>query len=289
MNTKWWQNEVVYQVYPRSFQDTNHDGIGDIQGMINHLDYIKDLGVTMIWVSPIYKSPMVDMGYDIADYQDIDPQFGTLEDFKKFLMEAKKRDIKVIMDLVINHTSDQHQWFIDALANSDSEYRDYYIFKQTNDSEVPNNWRSIFGGSTWEPVPGEPGTYYFHTFAPQQPDLNWENPKLRQEIYKMINWWLDMGVAGFRVDAITHLKKDLDWASLPADGVDGLVSVVKKGQNRPGIDLFLSELKTETFDKYDALTVGEAYGVPDSDLGKYVGPDGYFSAIFDFSYMNIDV
>ncbi|KAA8435090.1 alpha-glucosidase [Weissella paramesenteroides] len=289
MNTKWWQNEVVYQVYPRSFQDTNHDGIGDIQGMINRLDYIKDLGVTMIWVSPIYKSPMVDMGYDISDYQDIDPQFGTLDDFKRFLSEAEKRGIKVIMDLVINHTSDQHQWFIDALEHPDSEYRDYYIFKQSDDGKAPNNWRSIFGGSTWEPVPGEQGNYYFHTFAPQQPDLNWENPKLRQEIYQMINWWLEMGVAGFRVDAITHLKKDLDWASLPADGIDDLVAVVKKGQNRPGIDLFLNELKAATFDKYDALTVGEAYGVPDSDLEKYVGPEGYFSAIFDFSYMNIDV
>ncbi|WP_258088088.1 alpha-glucosidase [Weissella fangxianensis] len=289
MATKWWQNEVVYQIYPRSFQDTNYDGIGDIQGMINHLDYIRDLGVTMIWVSPIYKSPMVDMGYDIADYQDIDPQFGSLEDFKTFLSEAKKRHIKVIMDLVVNHTSDQHEWFKQALADPQSKYRDYFIFKKTQNGEVPNNWRSIFGGSTWEPVVGESNTYYFHTFAPQQPDLNWENPTLRKEIYRMINWWLDMGVAGFRVDAITHLKKDLDWASLPADGSDGLVSVIKKGQNRPGIDVFLKELQQETFDKYDAITVGEAYGVPEDDLSKYIGPNGYFSMIFDFSYMNINV
>ena len=289
MATKWWQNEVVYQIYPRSFQDTNHDGIGDIQGMINHLDYIRDLGVTMIWVSPIYKSPMVDMGYDIADYQDIDPQFGSLDDFKTFLSEAKKRHIKVIMDLVVNHTSDQHDWFKQALADPQSKYRDYFIFKKTKNGEVPNNWRSIFGGSTWEPVVNEPNTYYFHTFAPQQPDLNWENPVLRKEIYRMINWWLELGVAGFRVDAITHLKKDLDWASLPADGSDGLVSVIKKGQNRPGIDVFLKELQQETFDKYDAVTVGEAYGVPEEDLIKYIGPNGYFSMIFDFSYMNIDV
>ena len=285
----WWLDEVVYQVYPRSFQDSNHDGIGDIRGIISRLDYIRDLGVTMIWVSPVYKSPMVDMGYDISDYQDIDPQFGSMTDFKELLAEANKRGMKIIMDLVVNHTSDEHEWFQAALADKQSPYRDYYIFKTTTDGEVPNNWRSLFGGSTWTEVPGEPGTYYFHSFAPEQPDLNWENPAMRRDIYDMINWWLEMGVAGFRIDAITHLKKDLDWASLPSDGPDGLVSVLKKGQNRPGIDDFLSELKDETFAKYDAITIGEAYGVPDEDLHKYIGPDGYFSMIFDFSYMNIEV
>ena len=285
----WWLDELVYQVYPRSFQDSNHDGIGDIRGIISRLDYIRDLGVTMIWVSPVYKSPMVDMGYDISDYQDIDPQFGSMDDFKELLAEANKRGMKIIMDLVVNHTSDEHEWFQAALADKQSPYRDYYIFKTTTDGEVPNNWRSLFGGSTWTEVPGEPGTYYFHSFAPEQPDLNWENPAMRRDIYDMINWWLEMGVAGFRIDAITHLKKDLDWASLPSDGPDGLVSVLKKGQNRPGIDDFLSELKAETFAKYDAVTIGEAYGVPDEDLNKYIGPDGYFSMIFDFSYMNIEV
>lgn len=285
----WWLDEVVYQVYPRSFQDSNHDGIGDIRGIISRLDYIRDLGVTMIWVSPVYKSPMVDMGYDISDYQDIDPQFGSMADFKELLAEANKRGMKIIMDLVVNHTSDEHEWFQAALADKQSPYRDYYIFKTPADGKVPNNWRSLFGGSTWTEVPGEPGTYYFHSFAPEQPDLNWENPAMRRDIYDMINWWLEMGVAGFRIDAITHLKKDLDWASLPSDGPDGLVSVLKKGQNRPGIDDFLSELKSETFAKYDAVTIGEAYGVPDEDLHKYIGPDGYFSMIFDFSYMNIEV
>lgn len=285
----WWLDEVVYQVYPRSFQDSNHDGIGDIRGIISRLDYIRDLGVTMIWVSPVYKSPMVDMGYDISDYQDIDPQFGSMADFKELLAEANKRGMKIIMDLVVNHTSDEHEWFQAALADKQSPYRDYYIFKTPADGQVPNNWRSLFGGSTWTEVPGEPGTYYFHSFAPEQPDLNWENPAMRRNIYDMINWWLEMGVAGFRIDAITHLKKDLDWASLPSDGPDGLVSVLKKGQNRPGIDDFLSELKVETFAKYDAVTIGEAYGVPDEDLHKYIGPDGYFSMIFDFSYMNIEV
>lgn len=285
----WWLDEVVYQVYPRSFQDSNHDGIGDIRGIISRLDYIRDLGVTMIWVSTVYKSPMVDMGYDISDYQDIDPQFGSMADFKELLAEANKRGMKIIMDLVVNHTSDEHEWFQAALADKQSPYRDYYIFKTPADGQVPNNWRSLFGGSTWTEVPGEPGTYYFHSFAPEQPDLNWENPAMRRDIYDMINWWLEMGVAGFRIDAITHLKKDLDWASLPSDGPDGLVSVLKKGQNRPGIDDFLSELKAETFAKYDAVTIGEAYGVPDEDLHKYIGPDGYFSMIFDFSYMNIEV
>ena len=285
----WWLDEVVYQVYPRSFQDSNHDGIGDIRGIISRLDYIRDLGVTMIWVSPVYKSPMVDMGYDISDYQDIDPQFGSMADFKELLAEANKRGMKIIMDLVVNHTSDEHEWFQAALADKQSPYRDYYIFKTPADGQVPNNWRSLFGGSTWTEVPGEPGTYYFHSFAPEQPDLNWENPAMRRDIYDMINWWLEMGVAGFRIDAITHLKRDLDWASLPSDGPDGLVSVLKKGQNRPGIDDFLSELKAETFAKYDAVTIGEAYGVPDEDLHKYIGPDGYFSMIFDFSYMNIEV
>lgn len=286
---KWWQDQVAYQIYPRSFQDTNADGIGDLQGIISKLDYLKSLGVTMIWISPIYQSPMVDMGYDISDYQAIDPQFGTMADFDELLIKAKQRDIKIIMDLVVNHTSDQHAWFKAALADPKSKYRDYYIFKQTNNGKVTNNWRGIFGGSTWTEVPGEPGNYYFHTFAPQQPELNWENPELRQEIYQMINWWLDKGIGGFRIDAITHLKKDLDWASIEPDANDGMASVVKKGQNRPGINLFLDELKRETFDKYDCVTIGEAYGVPEADLKRYIGPDGYFSMIFDFSYMNIDV
>lgn len=288
-NTRWWKDELVYQVYPRSFQDTNDDGIGDLQGIIQHLDYLKALGVTMIWISPIYQSPMVDMGYDISDYQAIDPQFGTMADFDELLQKAKVMGIKIIMDLVVNHTSDQHQWFQAALADPQSKYRDYYIFKTTDDGQVPNNWRSIFGGSTWTPVPSEPNTYYFHTFAKQQPDLNWENPALRSAIYDMINWWLAKGIAGFRVDAITHLKKDLDWASIEADGVDGLAAVTKKGQNRPGLEAFLKELKAKTFDQYNAVTVGEAYGVPEDKLSDFIGPDGYFSMVFDFSYLNIEV
>lgn len=263
--------------------------LGDLQGVIQHLDYLKSLGITMIWLSPVYQSPMVDMGYDISDYQAIDPQFGAMADFDQLLVEAKKRGTKLIMDLVVNHTSDQHTWFKQALADPSSPYRKYYIFKKTTDGKVPNNWRSIFGGSTWTEVPNEPGTYYFHTFAPQQPELNWENPKLRQAIYQMINWWLDKGIAGYRIDAITHLKKDLDWTSLPPDDDDGLVAVTKKGQNRPGLNKFLDELKAATFDKYNAVTVGEAYGVRAGDLPQFIGPDGYFSMVFDFSYLNIDI
>ena len=288
-NLKKWNNEIIYQIYPRSFQDSNNDGIGDLQGIISRLDYLKELGVTMIWISPIYQSPMVDMGYDISDYQNIDPQFGTMEDFDELLHKANKLGIKIIMDLVVNHTSDQHEWFKKALADPKSKYRDYYIFKTTKDGKVPNNWRAIFGGSVWSEVPGEPGTYYFHTFAPQQPDLNWENPALRNEIYKMINWWLEKGIAGFRVDAITHLKKDLDWYSIEPDANDGMATVIKKGQNRPGLEKFLKELKEKSFDKYGAITVGEAYGVPEDQLKDFIGPDGYFTMVFDFSYLNIDV
>lgn len=288
-NTRWWKNEIGYEVYPRSFQDSNNDGLGDLKGITQRLDYLRSLGVTLLWIAPMYPSPMVDMGYDISDYQAIDPRFGTMADFEELVNEAKKRDIKIVLDLVANHTSDQHDWFKQALADPTSKYRDYYIFKQTSDGKVPNNWRSIFGGSTWTEVPDEPGNYYFHTFAKQQPDLNWENPALRQEMYQMINWWLDKGIAGFRVDAITHLKKDLDWASIEPDAEDGLASVVKKGQNRPGIDLFLQELQEQAFEPHNAVTIGEAYGVPTSDYPKFIGEGGYFSMMFDFSYLNIEV
>ncbi|MCK8624872.1 alpha-glucosidase [Apilactobacillus xinyiensis] len=288
-NTQWWKNDVFYQIYPRSFKDSNGDGIGDLQGIISKLNYIKSLNVDNIWLSPIYKSPMVDMGYDIADYKAIDPIFGTMQDFDELLAKAKKLGIGIIMDLVVNHTSDQHAWFKAALKDPNSKYRDYYIFKHTNNGKAPNNWRSIFGGSTWDPVPNEPGTFYFHTFAKQQPDLNWENPALRQEIYKMINWWLDKGISGFRIDAITHIKKDLDWANISPDADDGLGSVVRKGRNRPGVDKLLDDLYEHTFANYDAVTIGEAYGLKADDLKKFVGPKGYFSMVFDFNYMNIDV
>ncbi|MEO1770454.1 alpha-glucosidase [Candidatus Enterococcus ferrettii] len=282
----WWKKEIIYQIYPKSFKDSNHDGIGDLKGIIEKLPYLKELGVTTLWICPIFSSPMVDNGYDIADFEDINPQFGTMEDVDFLLAEAKKFDLKVMLDLVINHTSDEHVWFQKALADKDSPYRDYYIFKEGK--EPPNNWRSIFGGSVWEKVPNEE-CYYLHVFDKRQPDLNWENREMRQELYAMINRWLEKGIAGFRIDSITFIKKDQDYGSLPADGVDGLVSCKEKTRNRPGIENFLHELRRETFDKHNCVTVGEAPGVSYEEFPTYVGEDGYFSMIFDFHYADIDV
>ncbi|WP_218672706.1 alpha-glucosidase [Oceanobacillus timonensis] len=288
METKWWQDEVVYQIYPKSFYDSNSDGIGDLKGITQKLDYLEELGITMIWICPIFSSPMVDNGYDISDFEGINPEFGTMDDFDQLLEEAKKRHIKIILDLVINHTSDEHLWFQEALKNPTSKYRDYYIFKPGIEGNPPNNWRSIFGGSVWEKVPDE-DLYYLHVFDKKQPDLNWENKEMRQELYGMINRWLDKGVAGFRIDSITFIKKDNDYASLPPDGADGLVSCKHKTRNRPGIEDFLNELKANTFEKYDAVTVGEAPGVKYEDFNQFIGKDGYFSMIFDFHYADIDV
>lgn len=288
MDSKWWQKEVVYQIYPRSFKDTNDDGIGDINGITLQLDKLKDLGITMIWICPIYKSPMIDNGYDISDYYKLNPEFGTLEDLTNLIIEAKQRNIKIILDLVINHTSNEHPWFKAALKDSHSKYRNYYIFKHGNGGNKPNNWRSLFGGSAWEKLPNE-NTYYLHVFHKKQPDLNWENKEMRENIYKMINWWLDKGISGFRIDSITFIKKDQDYSSVSSDGPDGLASITRKSRNRPGIEKFLKELRKRTFDNYNCVTIGEAPGVPYKQYGDYVGKDGYFSMIFDFHYVDIDV
>ncbi|EOT45890.1 MULTISPECIES: alpha-glucosidase [Enterococcus] len=285
----WWKEEVVYQIYPKSFYDTNEDGIGDINGIIEKLPYLADLGITTIWICPIFTSPMVDNGYDISDFQNIQPEFGTMEDFDRLLHQAKQNQIKIILDLVVNHTSDEHEWFQKALTDQESPYRDYYIFKEGSNNTPPNNWRSIFGGSVWEAVPNEKNMYYFHTFDKRQPDLNWENPRLREEIYAMINWWLEKGISGFRIDSITFIKKDQDYQSVPADGADGLANVKHKGRNRPGIELFLKELNDETFKKFDCVTVGEAPGVMYEEYDQFIGKDGYFNMIFDFHYADIDV
>ena len=288
MDRNWWQREVVYQIYPKSFCDSNGDGIGDIRGIVQKLDYLKDLGVTMLWICPIYCSPMDDNGYDVADYQGIAPQFGTMEDVDALIEEARRRDIKIVLDLVINHTSDEHPWFQQALADPSSPCRDYYIFKPGKDGQQPNNWRSVFGGSVWEPVPGRE-EYYFHAFGKKQPDLNWENPALRQKLYDMVNWWLDKGIAGFRIDAITFIKKDLTWADRPADGADGLAKCTKASRNQPGIGTFLHELKENTFDRHQCVTIAEAPGVAYEELGDFIGKDGYFSMIFDFRWADLDV
>lgn len=286
---QWWQDEVVYQIYPKSFMDSNGDGIGDIPGIVSKLDYLKELGITMIWVCPVYQSPMDDNGYDISDYQDINPDFGTMADVDQLIQEAKKRDIKVIMDLVVNHTSDEHAWFQEALANPNSDKRQYYIFKEGKNHQPPTNWRSVFGGSVWEAVPGEDNMYYFHAFSKKQPDLNWENPQLRRAIYDMICFWLEKGIAGFRVDAINFIKKNQDWPDGEVDGADGLSACFPFARNVEGIEVFFDELRRETFDKYQCMTVAEAVGVPYPELGLFTGEHGCFSMLFDFNYTNLDI
>lgn len=288
MQKKWWHNAIGYQIYPKSFQDTNGDGIGDIPGIIEHLDDLEELGINMIWLCPVNKSPMADHGYDISDYDEIDPMFGTLDDMKRLIKEADKRGIRVLMDLVVNHTSSEHEWFQKALEDPDGRYGKYYIIREGKDGKEPNNWRSIFGGSAWERI-GDTDKYYLHLFTKWQPDLNWENKEVREEIYAMINRWLDMGLGGFRIDAISHLKKDFTYENLPADGVDGYVNGFPYFRNVKGIETFLNELKKETFLPHDAFTLAEADDVAPEDLEDFIGEDGYFSSIFDFCHTRYHV
>ena len=282
MGKKWWHDKVAYQIYPKSFLDTNGDGIGDLRGIISKLDYLKKLGIDIIWLSPIYKSPFVDQGYDIADYYAIAEEFGTMEEFDELLAEAKKRDMHIIMDLVINHCSDKHEWFQKALADPDGAFADYFYFRKGKNGNPPSNYRSYFGGSCWEKVAGT-DKYYFHMFAKEQPDLNWENPKLRQELYKMINWWLEKGLSGFRIDAIINIKKDLNFPDFAPDGKDGLASCWKMVESVDGVGELLEDLKKSTFEKYDAFTVGEVFNMKPDELPEFIGETGHFSTIFDFS------
>lgn len=279
MEKDWWKGKVAYQIYPKSFKDSNGDGVGDLKGITEKLDYLQDLGIDILWLSPIYKSPFIDQGYDISDYYAIDPIFGTMEDMEELIAEGKKRGISIIMDLVVNHCSSHHEWFQKALADPDGPYADYFYFIESD--KEPNNWESYFGGSVWEPVPGT-NKYYLHSFHKDQPDLNWQNPVLREEIYKMINWWLDKGIAGFRIDAIINIKKDLEWRSLPSDRDNGLVPVPESLVNAQSIEPFLQELNERTFAKYNAFTVGEVFNETDEELHFFIGKDGVFSSIFDF-------
>ena len=279
MEKDWWKGKVAYQIYPKSFKDSNGDGVGDLKGITEKLDYLQDLGIDILWLSPIYKSPFIDQGYDISDYYAIDPIFGTMEDMEELIAEGKKRGISIIMDLVVNHCSSHHEWFQKALADPDGPYADYFYFIESD--KEPNNWESYFGGSVWEPVPGT-NKYYLHSFHKDQPDLNWQNPVVRDEIYKMINWWLDKGIAGFRIDAIINIKKDLEWRSLPSDRENGLVPVPESLVNAQPIEPFLQELKERTFAKYNAFTVGEVFNETDEELHFFIGKDGVFSSIFDF-------
>ena len=282
MQKAWWKEAVVYQIYPRSFMDSNGDGIGDLQGIIKKLDYIKNLGITVIWVSPIYKSPNKDNGYDISDYQDIMDEFGTMEDFDELLKEIHQRGMKLVMDLVVNHTSDQHKWFLESRKSKDNKYRDYYIWKDPVDGHEPTNWGSYFSGSAWQ-FDETTGMYYLHCFSKKQPDLNWENPVVRKKLYEMVNWWLEKGLAGFRIDAIINIKKDLTFSDLDPDGPDGLANCWRMVENVDGVGIFLEDLKKHTFQKYDAFTVGEVFNMKEGELADFIGENGHFSTIFDFS------
>ncbi|GGA48927.1 alpha-amylase [Paenibacillus physcomitrellae] len=271
---------MIYQIYPQSFKDHNGDGIGDLPGILEKLDYLEAMGIDVIWIGPIFQSPLIDNGYDISDYYRVNPIYGTDEDLDQLIEEAGRRGIKIILDLVINHCSDQHAWFQMALQEPDSEEAGYFYFMKTDSGEAPNNWRSNFGGPAWTQTAD--GRWYLHTFSKEQPDLNWENPKLRRKLYDMINWWLDKGIGGFRVDAITFIKKDTTFASRETE--EGRLYPIENYQNYPGIGTFLTELKQATFQKFNCLTVGEAPGVPPEKFGDYAGEDGYFSMIFDFSW-----
>lgn len=283
MQKKWWHGKVAYQIYPKSFLDTTGNGIGDLRGIIRKLDYLKELGIDIIWISPCYQSPLADQGYDISDYYKIDPRFGSMEDMDELIAQARKRDMHILMDLVVNHCSDEHEWFQKALQDPYGPYADYFYFEKGVNGQPPNNWRSYFGGSVWEPVPGT-DLYYLHAFHKKQPDLNWENPALREEIYKMMCWWMDKGLSGFRIDAIINIKKALPFTdyNYPPDRDDGLASVTTMLSDAVGIGEFLGEMRDRVFRKYDAFTVGEVFNVREEELADFIGDDGYFSTMFDF-------
>lgn len=287
MNKVWWKEAVAYQIYPRSFMDSNGDGIGDLNGIILKLDYLKALGIDVIWVSPFYKSPNDDCGYDISDYKDIMDEFGTMEDFDRLLEEVHKRGMKLIADLVINHTSDEHPWFIESRSSVDNPKRDWYIWRDGVNGAEPNNWESIFSGSAWE-YDENTGQYYMHLFSKKQPDLNWENAEVREALYEMVNWWLDKGIDGFRVDAISHIKKEEGLTDMPNPHGLKYVSSFDKHMNVEGIHPLLADLKANTFDKYDIMTVGEANGVKIEDAHLWVGEEeGKFNMVFQFEHLGL--
>ena len=272
-NEKWWKKAVVYQIYPKSFQDSNGDGFGDLQGIIKRLDYLETLGINAIWLSPVFKSPQADNGYDISDYRDIDPTFGSLDDMEELINEAKKHNIRIMMDLVLNHSSNEHRWFKEAKKSKDNPYHDYYIWRDGEEGMPPSDMKAVFGGSAWEYVP-EIGQYYFHQFLPEQPDLNWENPKVRSAIYDMILWWMDKGVGGFRMDVIDQIAKEPDKR----------ITI-----NGPRLQEYFKELSKETFQKGDLITVGEAWGADTERAKLYSNPDGSeFSMVFQFEHIGLD-
>ena len=284
MKKEWWQEKVAYQIYPKSFKDTKGNGIGDIKGIIEKLDYLKELGIDIIWISPCFLSPLADQGYDIADYYKIDPRFGSNEDMEELISEAKKRDMYILLDLVVNHCSDEHEWFRKAVADPKGPFAKYFYFEEGVDGHEPNNWRSYFGGSVWEKVEGTENTYYLHLFHKKQPDLNWENPELREEIYKMINWWLDKGIAGFRIDAILNIKKifPLRGHDFPEDRDDGMSNCTRMITEAEGIGDFLGEMRDRCFKPHHAFSVGEVFNETEAQIPEFIGENGYFSSMFDF-------
>ena len=284
MKKQWWHDKVAYQIYPKSFYDSNGDGIGDIPGIIEKLDYLRDLGVDILWLSPIYKSPLADQGYDISDYYSIDPRFGTMKDMEHLIHEAKKRQMYILMDLVVNHCSDEHEWFQKAIQDPDGKYGNFfYITDRKEGEKLPCNWRSYFGGPVWEPLPGHPDKQYLHVFHKKQPDLNWENPEVREEVYKNIRWWMEKGLGGFRIDAIINIKKKLPFQDYPADREDGLSNMGNMLADAHGIGEFLGEMAKKAFRPYNAFTVGEVFNVKDDELKDFIGDEGYFSSMFDFN------
>ncbi len=286
MEKKWWQSSVVYQIYPRSFQDSNGDGIGDIPGITSRLEYIRDLGADVIWLSPVYQSPNDDNGYDISDYRAIMTEFGTMEDYDKMLEKAHSLGLKIVMDLVVNHTSDEHAWFMDSRSSKDSPYRDYYIWKDGKDGKAPSNMGSAFGGSAWE-LDQKTGMYYMHLFTKKQPDLNWENPKVRDEVFDMMTWWLDKGIDGFRMDVISLISKDQSFPDYPADATG--YSHHRFVANGPRVHEFLQEMNSRVLSKYDIMTVGETAGVTLEEAKKYASLDGSeLNMVFQFEHMGAD-
>lgn len=287
MKSKWWKSSVGYQIYPRSFQDSNGDGIGDLQGIIQRLDYLKDLGIDFIWICPFYKSPLDDNGYDISDYQDILEDFGTMEDFDQMLDEIHKRDMKLLIDLVLNHTSDEHPWFLESRSSRNHPKRDWYIWRDGKDGREPNNWKSIFGGSAWK-YDEKTDQYFLHVFSERQPDLNWENEEVRAALFEMVNWWIAKGVDGFRIDAISHIKKRPGLPDMPNPRGEKYVDSFDMHMNQEGIHDFLQEFKDETYGKHpDILTVGEANGVTIDDAHKWVGKNGKMDMLFQFEHIDL--
>ena len=288
MKRNWWKEAVAYQVYPRSFNDSNGDGIGDLPGLIEKLDYLENLGIDVIWLSPMYPSPNDDNGYDISDYKGIMSEFGTMDDFDQLLSSIHQRGMKLILDLVVNHTSDEHPWFIESKSSKTNAKRDWYIWADPKpDGSEPNNWESIFNGSTWE-FDESTKQYYFHLFSKKQPDLNWENPDVRQAVFEMMNWWFEKGIDGFRVDAITHIKKNFEAGDLPVPDGKKFAPAFDVDMNQPGIQEWLQEMKDKSLSRYDIMTVGEANGVTPNDAEEWVGEEkGKFNMIFQFEHLGL--